>query len=165
MSETNLLNYKQSLFERASSIEELRAAFKVVKRNGGVPGTDGVTIEVFGRRLEQELNRLSDELRRWTYQPNPVRAVEIPKPTGNGVRKLGIPTVRDRVVQTAVKAVLEPILDPLFSENSYGFRPGRCQRHAVEVAQRHVQAGKEYVVDLDLAQFFGAPGKLGASSG
>lgn len=152
MSETNLPN-KEPLFERVSSKDALVAAFRAVKRNKGAPGIDGVTIEAFEKRLEVELLRLSEELRQWSYQPKPVRSVEIPKPSG-GVRKLGIPTVRDRVVQAAVKAALEPILDPLFSENSYGFRPGRSQRHAVQVAQRHVQAGKRYVVDIDLAQFF-----------
>ncbi len=152
MSETNLPN-NEPLFERVSSKDALLTAFRAVRRNKGAPGIDGVTIEAFERQLDVELLRLSDELRQWSYRPKPVRSVEIPKPSG-GVRKLGIPTVRDRVVQAAVKAALEPILDPLFSENSYGFRPGRSQRHAVEVAQRHVQAGKKYVVDIDLAQFF-----------
>ena len=153
MNETNLLNYQEPLFERICALESLQTAFKAVKRNGGAPGIDGITIESFERRLPAELARLNHELTHWTYQPKPVRAVEIPKPTG-GVRRLGVPTVRDRVVQGAIKAVLEPILDPLFSENSYGFRPGRSQRHAVLVAQKHVESGKRFVVDIDLAQFF-----------
>ena len=89
------------------------------------------------------------------YKPNPVRRVEIPKPgKGAGVRLLGVPCVRDRVVQATLKRILEPILDPTFSDNSYGFRPGRNQRQAVEAAQRIVQSGKEYVVDIDLSKFF-----------
>ena len=152
MSETNLPN-KEPLFERVSSKDALLIAFRAVKRNKGAPGIDGVTIEAFEKRLDEELLRLSEELRQWSYYPKPVRSVEIPKPSG-GVRKLGIPTVRDRVVQASVKAALEPTLDPLFSENSYGFRPGRSQKDAVQVAQRHVQAGRRYVVDIDLAQFF-----------
>jgi group II intron reverse transcriptase/maturase len=83
-----------------------------------------------------------------------VRLVEIPKPNGGGVRKLGIPTVRDRVVHASIKSVLEPILDPNFSERSFGFRPKRNQRQAVEEAQRIVRIGKGYVVDIDLSKFF-----------
>ncbi len=153
MSDTNLLNYQEALFERVCSVEELRMAFKAVRRNRGAAGIDGVTVEAFENRLDEELVRLSDELRNWTYCPQPVRAVEIPKPTG-GVRMLGIPTVRDRVVHAAVRAVLEPILEPTFSDHSYGFRPGKNQRQAVEAAQRWAKAGKRFVVDIDLSRFF-----------
>jgi len=151
--ETNLLNYQQGLFERICSLEELQLAFKAVKRNHGAAGVDGISIEQFERNLPRELDQLRRELEDWTYYPKPVRRVEIPKPQG-GIRELGIPTVRDRVVQASVKAVLEPIFDPLFSNSSYGFRPKRNQRQAVEAAQKLVQSGKEYVVDLDLAKFF-----------
>jgi RNA-directed DNA polymerase len=154
VSEINLFNYQQRLFERICSVEELELAFKAVRRNGGAPGIDGLTIEEFEKRLPQELSRLKKELESWTYKPSPVRRVEIPKPGGAGVRLLGIPTVPDRVVHAAIKAVLEPILDPLFSKNSYGFRPGKNQRQAVEAAQRIVQSGKEHVVDIDLSKFF-----------
>jgi group II intron reverse transcriptase/maturase len=126
-----------------------------VKRNGGVPGIDGISIDEFGERLEEELSRLKGELESWEYRPKPVRRVEIPKPgKGAGVRLLGIPCIRDRVVQATLKRILEPIFDPRFSDNSYGFRPGRSQRQAVEAAQRIVKSGKEYVVDIDLSKFF-----------
>lgn len=154
MSEVNLFNYQQRLFERICSVEELELAFKLVKRNGGAPGVDGVTIEDFERRLPQELNRLNKELESWIYKPSPGRRVEIPKPGQVGVRLLGIPTVSDRVVHAAIKAVLEPILDPAFSKNSYGFRPGKNQEQAVMAAQKIVQLGKEFVVDIDLSKFF-----------
>jgi group II intron reverse transcriptase/maturase len=104
--------------------------------------------------LDEELSRLQQELSNWTYQPLPVRRVEIAKPDGKGVRLLGIPTVRDRVVQATMKLLLEPIFDPHFSPNSYGFRPGRSQHQAVEAAQRIVNSGKPYVVDIDLSKFF-----------
>lgn len=153
VSETNLCNYQQTLFERVCSIEELQVAFKAVRSNRGAPGIDGVSVEDFEGRLPEELARLKRELESWTYKPSPVRRVEIPKPQG-GVRLLGIPTVTDRVVHGALKAVLEPIWEPRFSEGSYGFRPGRNQRQAVEAAQAIVRSGKEYVVDIDLSRFF-----------
>ena len=142
-----------SVFLRKVTIDTLREAFQSVKRNKGAAGVDEVTIEDFEKNLDQELARLSNELGSWCYEPRPVRRVEIPKPNG-GVRKLGVPTVRDRVVQSAIKMVLEPIFEPAFSDNSYGFRPGRNQRQAVEAAQQIIQTGKKFVVDIDLAQFF-----------
>ena len=153
MGEVNLFNYHQNLFERICSTSELEAAFQAVKRNGGAPGVDGVTIEEFGKDLEENLRKLKADVESWQYQPKAVRRVEIPKPQG-GVRLLGIPTVRDRTLQAAIKAVLEPKLEPLFSESSFGFRPKRNQRQAVEQAQRIVKSGKEFVVDIDLAKFF-----------
>ena len=122
--------------------------------NRGASGIDGQTIEAFELRLSEEIKQLQEELENWTYKPQPVRRVEIPKPDGAGVRLLGVPCIRDRVVQTAIKQLLEPILDPLFSENSYGFRPGRNQVQAVEAAQKIVQTGKGFVVDIDLSKFF-----------
>jgi RNA-directed DNA polymerase len=99
--------------------------------------------------------QLSQELESWQYRPAPVLRVEIPKPGKNaGVRKLGIPCVRDRVVQATLKLILEPILDPLFSQDSYGFRPGCNQRQAVQAARKIVKSGKPYVVDIDLSKFF-----------
>jgi len=142
------------LFENLCSIHYLGIGFILVKRNRGKPGIDGVSIADFEADLDEELSQLQQELSNWTYQPSPVRRVEIPKPGGKGMRLLGIPTVRDRVVQATLKLLLEPIFDPHFSPNSYGFRPGRSQHQAVEAAQRIVNSGKPYVVDIDLSKFF-----------
>lgn len=142
------------LFENLCSILYLGIGFILVKRNRGKPGIDGVSIADFEANLDEELSQLQQELSNWTYQPSPVRRVEIPKPGGKGMRLLGIPTVRDRVVQATLKLLLEPIFDPHFSPNSYGFRPGRSQHQAVEAAQRIVNSGKPYVVDIDLSKFF-----------
>jgi len=125
-----------------------------VKKNKGSPGIDGVTVVEFGSRLGEELSRLKEELESWTYKPSPVRRVEIPKPGGKGIRLLGVPTVRDRVVHATLKELLEPIFEPLFSDHSYGFRPERNQRQAVEAARRIVARGKPCVVDIDLSKFF-----------
>ena len=142
------------LFENPCSTVYLGIGFILVKRNRGKPGIDGVRIADFEANLDEELSQLQQELSNWTYQPSPVRRVEIPKPGGKGMRLLGIPTVRDRVVQATLKLLLEPIFDPYFSPNSYGFRPGRSQHQAVEAAQRIVNSGKPYVVDIDLSKFF-----------
>jgi group II intron reverse transcriptase/maturase len=125
-----------------------------VKKNKGSPGVDGVTIAEFESRLIEELSQLKEELESWTYKPSPVRRVEIPKPGGKGIRLLGVPTVRDRVVHATLKELLEPIFEPLFSDHSYGFRPERNQRQAVEAAREIVAEGKPYVVDIDLSKFF-----------
>ncbi|MEA2079689.1 MAG: group II intron reverse transcriptase/maturase [Pseudomonadota bacterium] len=154
MNENDLLTEESRLFEQLCSTLSLRIAFKQVKKNKGKPGIDGVTLADFEARLDEELSQLQAELANWTYQPSPVRRVEIPKPGGKGVRLLGIPTVRDRVVQTALKLLLEPIFDPHFSLHSYGFRPGRSQHQAVQAAQQIVNSGKSYVVDIDLSKFF-----------
>lgn len=140
-------------FERLCQIETLGEAFKAVKRNKGAAGIDQVTIEQFESKLPTELVKLQKELQEWSYQPMPVRRVEIPKPDG-GVRLLGVPAVRDRVVQSACKEILEPIFESVFSESSYGFRPGRNQEQAVKAAQEIVRSGKDWVVDIDLSKFF-----------
>ena len=142
------------LFETLCTVDALRWGFEHVKRNDGAPGIDGVTTEAFETRLDEELTRLQQELSDWSYQPQAVRRVEIPKDVGRGVRLLGIPTVRDRVVQTTLKALLEPLFDPHFSTYSYGFRPGRNPQQALQAAQQIVRGGKGYVVDIDLEKFF-----------
>lgn len=154
MSERDLLTDETRLFEELCQREWLEAGFKRVKKNGGSPGIDGITIEQFESCLDEQLSQLTEELGNWTYQPKPVRRVEIPKPGGRGIRLLGVPTVRDRVVQATMKLLLEPLLEPQFSEHSYGFRPGRSQHQAVEAARQIVAAGKVYVVDIDLSNFF-----------
>jgi group II intron reverse transcriptase/maturase len=155
MRQQNLFYDEDDIFGRLCSLKALSEGFKAVKRNHGSPGVDGITIEEFESRLKPELNFLKKELESWSYTPQPVRRVEIPKPGKDvGVRLLGVPCVRDRVVQATLKQLLEPILDPKFSDNSYGFRPGRNQRQAVEAAQEIVRSGKEHVVDIDLSKFF-----------
>lgn len=153
MEQHTLLNERRSLFASLCTAEMLTQALREVRKNKGAPGIDGVTIKDFENNLDEELVLLKTELENWHYKPNPVRRVEIPKATG-GVRLLGVPCVRDRVVQTGIKLLLEPILEGLFSDNSFGFRPKRNQRQAVEQAQRIVNSGKQYVVDIDLSKFF-----------
>jgi RNA-directed DNA polymerase len=141
------------LFEQLCTERQLLEGWYEVKKNRGSSGSDGQTIEGFETRLQEEIKQLKKELENWQYKPQPVRRVEIPKPEG-GVRLLGVPCIRDRVLQSAIKQLLEPILEPLFSPNSYGFRPGRNQGQAVEAAQKIVASGKNYVVDIDLSKFF-----------
>ena len=142
------------LFEALCEISILHKGYKQVAKNGGASGIDGQTVKDFAKSLDKELEQLRKELQDWNYKPQPVKRVEIPKPGNKGVRKLGIPCVRDRVVQAALKFLLEPILDTEFSVSSYGFRPGRNQRQAVESAKDKVKSGKKYVVDIDLSKFF-----------
>ncbi len=145
---------ERSLFDEILDMGTLKKSFKSVKKNKGAPGIDDITIEEYGKNLEEELGQLRQEVRDWTYKPTPVKRVEIPKPNGKGVRLLGIPTVKDRILHMAIKSVLEPILDPTFSKNSFGFRPGKNQQQAVQEAKRIVESGKEFIVDIDLSKFF-----------
>jgi group II intron reverse transcriptase/maturase len=124
-----------------------------VKRNAGSAGVDGMTGKELSPYLREHWPRLREELRDGTYRPQPVRRHVIPKP-GGGERELGIPTVLDRFIQQALLQVLQPLLDPTFSDASYGFRPGRRAHDAIRRAQGHVQAGFGIVVDVDLEQFF-----------
>lgn len=140
--------------ERICLPENLFEAFIAVKRNKGAPGIDNKTIQEFESNLSEELDQIRQEVLDWIYKPTPVKRVEIPKPNGKGVRLLGIPIIKDRVLHMAIKRVLEPLLDPLFSDNSYGFRPNRNQRQAVEAAREIVNSGKCIVVDIDLSKFF-----------
>ena len=142
------------LFDDLCHAQALQQGFRAVRRNKGAPGIDGVTVADFERNLDKELHQLAEELRNWMYRPMPVKRVEIPKPGNKGVRLLGLPSVRDRVVQATIKQLIEPLFEPLFSQNSYGFRPGRSQRQAVQAACDIVNSGKPYVVDIDLSKFF-----------
>ncbi len=134
--------------------ENLRKALKQVRRNKGAPGIDGMTVEQLGSYLAEHWPETREALQQCSYQPMPVRRVEIPKPSGGGMRRLGIPTVLDRFIQQAVLQVLQRYLDPTFSEHSYGFRPGRSAHQAVARAQQYVRAGYRWVVDFDLEKFF-----------
>ena len=146
--------FETSLFDKIMNTDNLRKAFKLVKKNKGAPGIDGITIEAFEQNLEEELSQLRHEVQSWSYKPTPVRRVEIPKPNGKGTRNLGIPIIKDRVLHMAIKMVLEPILEPTFSDHSYGFRSGKNQQQAVQAAKQIVESGKEYIVDIDLSKFF-----------
>lgn len=128
-------------------------AWKRVKANRGSAGVDGKSIAETVDYLKTHWPRIREALLNGSYRPEPVRRVQIPKP-GGGMRELGIPTVTDRLIQQALLQVLQPIIDPSFSEHSYGFRPGRRARDAVLMAQRHVQDGYRVVVDVDLEKFF-----------
>lgn len=154
MTQRNLFTDPARLFEELCSKDVLNIGFKAVNKNKGSAGIDGTSVDTFASRLDEELGQLQEELANWTYKPKPVRKVEIPKAGSKEKRKLGVPCIRDRVVQASIKFLLEPILDPTFSENSYGFRPGRNQRQAVEAARDIVKSGKEYCVDIDLSKFF-----------
>jgi RNA-directed DNA polymerase len=134
--------------------ENLRKALKQVQRNKGAAGIDGMTVEQLGVHLVTYWPAIREALLQCSYQPMPVRRVEIPKPSGGGLRRLGIPTVLDRFIQQAVLQVLQPYLDPTFSERSYGFRPGRSAHQAVARAQQYVRVGYRWIVDFDLEKFF-----------
>ncbi len=154
MRQLSLFTDERSLFKKLCDQGNLLTGFEVVKRNDGAPGIDGVTVAEFESRIDEELTQLSKDLKSWSYKPSPVKRVEISKPGNAGVRLLGIPCIRDRVVHATIKHLLEPIIDTTFSDNSYGFRPGYSPQKAVEAAQRIVKNGKEYVVDIDLSKFF-----------
>jgi RNA-directed DNA polymerase len=131
----------------------LDRAYQRVVANAGAPGVDGMTVDDLRDWLCKHDDELIASLLDGSYRPPPVRGVQIPKP-GGGKRQLGIPTAVDRVVQTAILQVLNPILDPTFSESSFGFRPGRSPQQALEQASRYVAEGREWVVDMDLEKFF-----------
>jgi RNA-directed DNA polymerase len=143
-----------SLSDKAFSIRTLEAAFRKVKSNDGAAGVDRVTIARFEERLETELPRLSMALMDGTYRPQAIKRVMIPKPGSHEKRPLGIPTVRDRVVQTALRAALEPIFEHEFLDGSYGFRPGRSCHQALGRVWRALKSGQVHVVDADLRKFF-----------
>jgi RNA-directed DNA polymerase len=143
----------QHLMEEIVNRDNLNRAYRRVKANQGAPGVDGMTLRELAKWIEQHKQTLIASLLEGTYQPQAVRGVEIPKP-GGGMRQLGIPTVVDRLVQQAILQVLEPILDPSFSDSSFGFRPGRGAHDALAQASHYVAEGRTIVVDIDLEKFF-----------
>ena len=142
-----------TLLLAALTRENLQRALKRVRANKGVAGVDGLDIDQTVAHLRTVWPAIREQLLSGTYRPSPVRRVTIPKPEG-GERELGIPTVTDRLIQQALLQVLQPILDPTFSEHGYGFRPGRNAHDAVLAAQSYVQSGRRIVVDVDLEKFF-----------
>jgi RNA-directed DNA polymerase len=142
------------LYDKIYRADILAHAYELAKANKGAPGVDGVTFEkVEAAGVERWLTALGEELRDKTYRPQPVRRVLIPKP-GGGERPLGIPTIRDRVVQTAAKLVLEPVFEADFDPEAYGYRPGRSAEDAVRRVHGHLKAGYTDVVDADLSKYF-----------
>lgn len=143
-----------SLYGRLLSLPVLYTAFKKVKKNKGAAGVDGQSLEAFEQNLVLELKRLLQELKEKRYQPDAVKRVTIPK-DGGGERNLGIPTVRDRIVQQALKNILEPIFDVDMHPSSYGYRPGRSGHHAISKAQLFIRRyERQWVVDMDLSKCF-----------
>ena len=142
------------LMEQVCQPENLNRAYARVKANKGAPGVDGMSVGKLGAWLKLHKHELIASLLEGSYQPQPVRGVQIPKPGGAGMRQLGIPTVTDRLVQQAMLQVMEPILDPTFSASSYGFRPGRSAHDALARAREYVAQGRVIVVDIDLEKFF-----------
>ncbi len=143
----------EQLMEEVCGRENCQQALRRVKANQGSPGVDGMRVHELAGYLKQHWPAIREQLLSGTYEPQPVKRVEIPKPDG-GVRKLGIPTVLDRFIQQAVRQVLQRRWDWTFSKHSYGFRPGRSAHQAVEAAQQYIAAGHRWVVDLDVEKFF-----------
>jgi RNA-directed DNA polymerase len=141
------------LLDAALTRQNLQTAWRRVKANNGAAGVDGLDIEATAQTLRTRWTDIRRKLLAGHYRPEPVRKVMIPKPDGSQ-RELGIPTVTDRLIQQALLQVLQPLIDPTFSEHSHGFRPGRRAHDAVKAARSYVQEGKRVVVDVDLSKFF-----------
>ena len=133
--------------------DNLNRAYKRVKANKGAPGVDGMTIEAALPWLKEHNRELTERIRKGKYTPSPVRRVEIPKPDG-GIRKLGIPTVMDRIIQQAMLQQLMPIYEPLFSDDSFGYRPGRGAKDAIFRIKEYIEQGYTRAVVLDLSKYF-----------
>jgi RNA-directed DNA polymerase len=142
-------NPDENLLERILSRENMQHAWKRVKANKGAADIDGMSIETFPEFAREHWDEIRESLLKGTYQPSPVRRVEIPKATG-GTRPLGISTVLDRLIQQAIAQVLTPIFDPSFSDSSFGFRPGRSVHDAVYQVRETIRKGFRIAVDLDL---------------
>lgn len=143
-----------SLIDKVHSWSNLFSSYEKVSANGGSAGVDHVTVEDFTKKLGANLEKLIAQLRDGRYRPQAVRRVNIPKPGTKETRPLGIPTVRDRVVQGALRQVLEPIFENEFAEHSYGFRPGRGCKDALRRVDKLLKRGYRYVVDVDLKSYF-----------
>lgn len=153
LTETDREDGAENLLERILDRNNLNQAYLKVKRNGGSAGVDGMTVEEMLPYLKEHREELLESLISERYKPKAVRRVEIPKPDG-GKRMLGVPTVIDRMIQQAIVQVLQPMYEPLFSENSYGFRPKRSAQQAMKQALEYYNEGYTQVVDLDLAKYF-----------
>ena len=141
------------MLEKILSDENIKTAYKKVYANKGAGGVDGVTVDELEEYLKANLNSIRQQIRTRTYKPQPVLRVEIPKPNG-GVRKLGIPTVVDRVIEQAITQILTPIFEPIFSDSSYGFRPHRSCEQAIIKLLEYFNDGYVWIVDIDLEKFF-----------
>jgi len=156
MTETDSTNTNQQtegLLEQILSTDNLNQAYKQVKRNKGAGGIDGMQVDELLPFLKENQNELVQSLRDGKYRPKPVRRVEIPKENGK-TRKLGIPTVVDRLIQQAICQVLSPIFEKQFSDNSFGFRPKRSAQDALKRCQNNITDGYRYVVEMDLEKYF-----------
>lgn len=142
-----------NMMKQLLSRENLLTALKRVEKNKGSHGVDGMSVKFLREHILTNWGSIRQQLEDGTYQPQPVRRIEIPKPNG-GLRLLGIPTVTDRFIQQAISQILTPFFDPMFSEHSYGFRPNRRGHDAVRKAKEFMKEGKRWVVDLDLEKFF-----------
>lgn len=142
-----------SLIDQVVDRHNLQLAKEKVRKNKGAPGVDGITVDELDDHMAKYYSHLIRKLKDGTYQPQPVRRVDIPKADGS-MRHLGIPCVLDRVVQQAILQVLDPIIDPHFSDNSYGFRKGRNAHQAIQKAQQYYEEGYRVVVDCDLKSYF-----------
>lgn len=143
-----------SLIDKVYRKENLLSAFRKVKRNGDASGVDQVTVKGFEQDLEKEIDKLLEELKAGTYKPQAARRAYIEKPGSKEKRPLGIPAVRDRVCEGALRHVLEPIFEREFADNSHGFRPERSAKDALRKVEQELKAGKRYVVDADLTRYF-----------
>ncbi|MNW52433.1 Group II intron-encoded protein LtrA [compost metagenome] len=142
------------LLEAILDRDNLNRAYKQVKRNHGAPGIDGMTVEAALPWLRENRDELLQNIREGRYKPSPVRRKEIPKPDGSGVRKLGIPTVVDRIIQQAIAQQLQPLFEPLFSDGSYGYRPGRSAQQAIRKVKAYAEQGYGHAVEIDLSKYF-----------
>lgn len=145
---------QQHIMEEICDRDNLKQALAQVRQNKGSPGVDGMTVDDLIPYLKENWSTIKEQLLKGTYHPQPVKQVEIPKPGGKGIRKLGIPIVLDRFIQQAMMQVLQKKVDPTFSESSFGFRPKRSTHQAVAKAQEYIAQGYRIVVDIDLEKFF-----------